>query len=169
MNHLQLLNAFLALRFRQPGWPCVLMEAGYQIHGVGAGLTLEDGGKTVPDVLALCVERNVTLIVEVKSGANLSYDQLGRMERLTPSTLRDLNHLTIRNIQHHKIPGCIFLQPGAPCPPLQQSGRPECHHHWVRRLPLRRRWSPAGGRASGAITWPGVRRSGSPGAQHHPV
>lgn len=77
MNHLDLLNAVLALRFRQPGWPTVFSDAGYLVHGVGVTFKLPNGDTVTPDVLASSSARNVALLIEVKGGAGFKHDQAG--------------------------------------------------------------------------------------------
>ncbi len=108
MKHLELLNVALALRFRQPGWPPLLAEAEYLVDRVGVGFRLGDGTMLSPDIVATCRPRSVTLLTEIKGGANLDVGQLGRMERVTPEDLRDFAHLSIANPQTHRI-GIVYL------------------------------------------------------------
>lgn len=95
MNHLDLLNAVLALRFRQPGWPTIFADAGYLVHGVGVTFKLPDGAKVAPDVLVSSRALNVALLIEVKGGASFDHEQAGRMERVTAIDLRDSAFLPI--------------------------------------------------------------------------
>ncbi|TMQ05338.1 MAG: hypothetical protein E6J91_40860 [Deltaproteobacteria bacterium] len=95
MTHLDLLNAVLALRFRQPGWPPILAEAGYLVHNVGVTFKLPDGAKVAPDVIATSQARNVALLIEVKGGGGFDHDQAGRMERVTAEDLRHSAYLPI--------------------------------------------------------------------------
>lgn len=89
MNHLDLLNAVLALRFRQPGWPTIFADAGYLVHSVGVTFKLPDGTKVAPDVLVTSQTRKLALLIEVKGGAGFDHDQAGRMEQVTALDLRD--------------------------------------------------------------------------------
>lgn len=108
MNHLDLLNAVLALRFRQPGWPTILNDAGYLVHGVGVTFKLPDGDTVTPDVLASSHTRNVALLIEVKGGASFDHDQAGRMERVTAADLRDSAYLPITNPASYQI-GIVYV------------------------------------------------------------
>ncbi len=103
MTHLELLNVVLTWRFDQPGWPPVLAVAGYNVDAASVGLQLADRRKIVPEVVATCHERGVTVLVEVKSGRNAEDDQLARMLAITPADLRDLNHLAIGEPGKHQI------------------------------------------------------------------
>lgn len=103
MTHLELLNVALTWRFKQPRWPPVLDQSAYLVHGVGLGLVLPENRRVVPDIVASCTERDISLLVEVKSGGGLDRDQLDRMLALTPEDLRDLNHITIRNLTSHRV------------------------------------------------------------------
>lgn len=103
MTHLDLLNAVLALRFKQPGWPTVLSDAGYLVHGVGVTFKLPDGDTVTPDVLASSSARNVALLIEVKGGSGFKHDQAGRMERVTAVDLRDSAYLPIADPTSHQI------------------------------------------------------------------
>ena len=108
MNHLDLLNAVLALRFRQPGWPTILNDAGYLVHGVGVTFKLPDGKTVTPDVLASSGTRNVALLIEVKGGAGFDHDQAGRMERVTAVDLRDSAYLPIADPGSYQI-GIVYM------------------------------------------------------------
>ena len=101
VTHLELLNVVLALRFRQPGWPCLLADNGYAVYAVGVGLTLASGERIVPDVLAS--RPSTTLAIEVKSGRDVNFDQLRRMKAATPLDLRDINGIPINEPTHHQI------------------------------------------------------------------
>lgn len=103
MNHLDLLNAVLALRFKQPGWPTILNDAGYLVHGVGVTFKLPDGDMVTPDVLASSNARNVALLIEVKGGSGFKHDQAGRMERVTAFDLRDSAYLPITDPAPYQI------------------------------------------------------------------
>ena len=103
MNHLDLLNAVLALRFKQPGWPTILNDAGYLVHGVGVTFKLPDGDTVTPDVLASSNARNVALLIEVKGGSGFKHDQAGRMERVTAVDLRDSAYLPITDLASYQI------------------------------------------------------------------
>jgi hypothetical protein len=107
VTHLELLNTVLALRFEQPGWPPILKEGGYQVHGVGVAFKLADGREVVPDILASSVERGVTLLVEVKGGGNIDHGQAGRFEAVTVEDLRDRAYLPIPDIATHRI-GVVY-------------------------------------------------------------
>jgi len=108
VTHLELLNAILALRFEQPGWPPILKQGGYQVHGVGVAFKLADGREVVPDVLMSSIERGVTLLVEIKGGGSISHDQAGRLEAVTVEDLRDRAYLPISDITAEKI-GVVFV------------------------------------------------------------
>lgn len=104
MTHLELLNIVLAWAIEQPGWPPVLLQSDYLVHSVGVGLQLPGGrGRVAPDVVAVCAARDLTLLVEVKSRKNVEEDQLKSMLALTPTDLRDLNYLPVRDVSRHRI------------------------------------------------------------------
>lgn len=108
MNHLDLLNAVLALRFKQPGWPTVLADAGYLVHGVGVTFKLPDGTRIAPDVLVSSSTRNVALLIEVKGGAGFDHEQAGRMERVTATDLRDSAYLQIADPACYRV-GIVYV------------------------------------------------------------
>ena len=108
MNHLDLLNAVLALRFRQPGWPTILEEAGYLVHGIGVAFKLPDGALVAPDILASSAARNTALLIEIKGGASFDHDQAGRMERVTAMDLRDSAYLPVRDPAAYRI-GIVYV------------------------------------------------------------
>lgn len=103
MRHIELLNAFLALRFRQPGFPTCLSDLGYLVQSIGVTILLSDGTKVVPDVIASRRDPDMTLLVEVKGGGTPDGEQLSRMLRVSATDLRDLAHLPIREPATHKI------------------------------------------------------------------
>ena len=104
MTHLELLNVVLTWRFKEPGWPAVLDEAGYLVSAVGAEFMLPDRRrKVVPDVCATCPPRGITTFIEVKSGHNAEDEQLERMLEISPSDLRDLSFLSIPRPDSHKV------------------------------------------------------------------
>jgi hypothetical protein len=103
VTHLELLNVVLTWRFVQPGWPPLLSQSGYLVHGVGVGLALSGGHRIVPDVFAACAERGFSLVIDVKGGGGVEGDQLERMLAMTPEDLRDLNHFRIPDPQTHRV------------------------------------------------------------------
>ena len=108
MKHIDLVNATLALRYQQPGWPALLARFHYLVHGVGVAFKLRTGAEVSPDVLTSADARDVTLMFEAKSGSNLDYAQLGRMESVTPEDLRDFAHLRISRPTQHKV-GIVYI------------------------------------------------------------
>ena len=108
MDHRELLNAFLALRLKQPGWPPVLANCSYVISGVGVTLKLAGGDKAAPDVVASATERHHTLITEVKGGHSVDISQLTRMEGISAQNLRDYHHLSIPKPEVHRISVVYF-------------------------------------------------------------
>jgi hypothetical protein len=72
------------------------------VHGVGVSFKLPSAETVTPDVLASCGARNTTLIIEVKGGSNFDHDQLGRMETVTATDLRDAAYLKINDAHSHK-------------------------------------------------------------------
>lgn len=107
MNHLDLLNAVLALRFRQPGWPTIFADAGYLVHSVGVTFKLPDGTKVAPDVLVTS-QRKLALLIEVKGGAGFDHDQAGRMEQVTALDLRDSAYLPIVEPDSYRV-GIVYV------------------------------------------------------------
>jgi hypothetical protein len=103
VNHLALLNAVLALRFKQPGWPTILHDAGYLVHGVGVTFKLPNGDTVTPDILASSNSRNVALLIEVKGGSGFKHEQAGRMERVTALDLRDSAYLPIADPTEYRV------------------------------------------------------------------
>jgi len=103
MRHLDLLNAFLALRFRQPGYPAFLEDLGYLVQSIGVSFKLPDGKTVAPDVITSQPERRVTLLVEVKSGGQIKLDQLRRMLAVTPEYLRDYAYLPVPEPDEHRV------------------------------------------------------------------
>jgi hypothetical protein len=103
VNHLDLLNAVLALRFRQPGWPTIFADAGYLVHSVGVTFKLPDGTKVAPDVLVTSQTRNLALLIEIKGGAGFDHDQAGRMEQVTALDLRDSAYLSIAEPDSYRV------------------------------------------------------------------
>jgi hypothetical protein len=108
VNHLDLLNAILALRFKQPGWPTIFADAGYLVHGVGVTFRLPDGTRIAPDVLASSSARNTALLIEVKGGAGFDHEQAGRMERVTAADLRDSAYLPIADPASYRV-GIVYV------------------------------------------------------------
>ncbi len=102
-RHLDLLNTFLALRFRQPGYPACLEDLGYLLRRIGVTMLLGDGTKVAPDLVAQRQDPDLTLLVEVKGGRDFDGDQLERMQRVTPDDLRDIAHLPVRDIGAHVV------------------------------------------------------------------
>lgn len=94
---------FLALRFRQPGYPACLEDLGYLLRSIGVTMLLGDRTKVAPDVVVQRQDPDVTLLVEVKGGRDLDADQLARMQRVTPDDLRDIAHLPVRDPSAHRI------------------------------------------------------------------
>ena len=108
LKHLGLVNVALALRFKQPGWPDSLHRCGYLVHAVGVRIQLP-GRRTVhPDILASCPSRGFALLIEVKSGPNLSHDQLGRMRSVTPTELRDHAYLQVTDPDAYNVDVVYF-------------------------------------------------------------
>ena len=103
MRHIELLNVFLALRFKQPGFPTCLSELGYLVHTIGVTIVLADSTRVVPDVIASRHDPDLTLLLEVKGGQEVDYAQLSRMLQVTPADLRDLAHLAVRDVNSHRI------------------------------------------------------------------
>jgi len=101
LRHLDLLNVFLALRFKQPGYPDCLSRLGYLVHSIGVTILLGDGTRLAPDVVAQA--HNLTLLTEVKGGKELEGDQLARMNRVTPADLREFAYLPIHDVSVHVV------------------------------------------------------------------
>jgi hypothetical protein len=91
VRHLDLVNVVLALRFEQPGFPLCL--AAYTLRSVGVNMKLPDGTLVSPDLIVCRRDLELALLVEVKGGANLDDNQLGRMLAVTPEHLRDCAYL----------------------------------------------------------------------------
>ncbi|HEY1691707.1 MAG TPA: hypothetical protein VGG39_06080 [Polyangiaceae bacterium] len=101
LRHLDLLNVFLALRFKQPGYPDCLSKLGYLVPSVGVTFVLGDGTKLAPDVVAQ--SPGLTLLTEVKGGKDLDGDQLSRMLRVTATDLRDFAYLHVPDPSAHRV------------------------------------------------------------------
>lgn len=95
MRHLDLLNAFLALRFKHPGFPTCLADLGYIVHSIGVTVALPDGSRAAPDVITSQPDRGFALLVEVKGGKQIDEEQLQRMLAMTPEILRDHAYLPV--------------------------------------------------------------------------
>ncbi|HEX7671527.1 MAG TPA: hypothetical protein VF395_18165 [Polyangiaceae bacterium] len=91
------------MRFKQPGFPTCLAELGYLVQTIGVTITLADGTKVVPDVMASRHDPDLTLLVEVKSGQEMDGAQLARMLQVTAADLRDFAHLPVRDVQAHRV------------------------------------------------------------------
>jgi hypothetical protein len=108
VRHLDLLNSFLALRFRQPGCPACLDDLGYLVQAIGVTVKLPDGSVIVPDVVTSRTDPDLTLLVEVKSGGHVELDQLRRMLNVTPEDLRQNAYLPTRDLRSHVIQVVYF-------------------------------------------------------------
>lgn len=102
-RHLDLLNVFLALRFKQPGYPSCLFSGNYLIQSIGVISILSCGAKIAPDVIASRVDPDITFLVEVKGGRDFDDDQFSRMLKTSSSDLRDLVYLPIRDVATHVV------------------------------------------------------------------
>jgi hypothetical protein len=106
VTHLELLNVVLALRYRHPGWPTLLADCGYLVHGVG--VTIAARVTISPDVLASSAERNTVLLFEVKGGSDLDMGQFRRMQQIGATDLRDFAHLPICDTSACKV-GIVYF------------------------------------------------------------
>ena len=111
MTHLQLLNALLALRFKQPGWPTLLAQFAYIPYGIGVGFELPDGSLVNPDFLCASTIQKNAILFEVKGGASFDGDQLNRMLKVTAEVLRDYAFLSIPDAQAFKVSTVILCNP----------------------------------------------------------
>jgi hypothetical protein len=70
------INALIALTTGQGGWPPVLAEAGYKLHGIEVLLRPSDGQQTCIDAILAHMELRIATLAECKSGQNLKERQL---------------------------------------------------------------------------------------------
>jgi hypothetical protein len=103
MRHLELLNAFLALQFEQPGYPACLLRCGYRTYSIGVSMRLPDRTLVVPDVVVSSERIASSLLVEIKGGRQLKGGQLERMTQVTAEHLRDLHYMPVQDPARHRV------------------------------------------------------------------
>lgn len=81
------INALIALTTGQGGWPPVLAEAGYRLHGIEVVLRPSESQRTCIDGVLAHMELRVATLAECKSGQNLNGRQLKAYSAVTGTHL----------------------------------------------------------------------------------
>ena len=110
LSELQQINAVIGLSMRIEGWPSTLADNGYTLDRIELKFKVPDpkrpgtGIYINPDLLFVADVRNLSLIVELKSGRFQDFQQLDRFVKITPLELVRYGGVPIgRQIGVHKI------------------------------------------------------------------
>ena len=88
-------NALIALCNSGGAYPEVLGRSGYQVDGIEVPVLAEDG-TVVVDVVVFQPARNIVLVGEAKSGANVEPDQARRYEQLRADAVVQAASINVR-------------------------------------------------------------------------
>ena len=97
-------NALIALCAADRSYPSLLRREGYHLAGIEIPVET-DGGKVVADAVMFHPQRNVALVGEAKSGANVRTEQALRYAQLDAETAVRAASITVQR------PGEIRVQP----------------------------------------------------------
>ena len=100
----KLINLFAAMADGSPHFPSVLHKEGYKVHSIEKTFTALPGTRKVNPEIILCSDQLAhTLVIEAKSGANLSSEQLARYASLTEEALRDSAFTSKSSAKSHNV------------------------------------------------------------------
>jgi hypothetical protein len=111
-SELQQVNAIIGLSMRIEGWPSTLADHGYTLDRIELKFKVPDPrrpGVSIyinPDLLFVADVRNLSLIVELKSGRFQDFEQLNRAVLITPLELFRYGGVPVTERSHigtHKI------------------------------------------------------------------
>lgn len=99
----KIVNLFCAMAHGDPMMPRVLFDGGYKLHSIEKTFTVRQGKKVNAELIFCSDSDQHSLVIDAKSGANLSRDQLQRYADITQKSLLDSAFTSKHSAKNHNV------------------------------------------------------------------